>query len=165
MNKKSQPNIAYFLLLAGVILWCFLIIAAPLLANHKFTYSAGFIYYFFSKTCHQLPDRSFTLWGKQFAVCARCTGIYWGFLLGTIIFPFVRGLNHDFTPHRHLFFIALVPLTIDLSLTLFQIWQNTFFTRFVTGLILGCIVPFFIIPGLIYLGKLKGGKKHGIKTG
>lgn len=30
--------------------------------------------------CHQKPERSFFWKGKQFPVCARCTGIYLGYL-------------------------------------------------------------------------------------
>ena len=31
--------------------------------------------------CHQKPERSFFWKGKQFPVCARCTGIYLGYLI------------------------------------------------------------------------------------
>src|SRR4051812_38932852 len=34
--------------------------------------------------CHQRPERSFSLWGTQFPVCARCAGIYAGAALGVI---------------------------------------------------------------------------------
>ena len=34
--------------------------------------------------CHRKPERSFFYKGKQFPVCARCTGM----LLGYILFPF-----------------------------------------------------------------------------
>jgi uncharacterized membrane protein len=34
--------------------------------------------------CHKLPHRSFFFRGKQFPVCARCTGMY----LGYLTFPF-----------------------------------------------------------------------------
>ena len=33
--------------------------------------------------CHRKPERSFFFKGKQFPVCARCTGI----LLGYLVFP------------------------------------------------------------------------------
>src|SRR5918994_6016912 len=35
-----------------------------------FAYAAG------SMICHQLPDRSFFIDGRQLPVCARCTGLY-----------------------------------------------------------------------------------------
>jgi hypothetical protein len=37
-----------------------------------------------SLLCHQRPERSFYLWGAQFPVCARCTGIYLGAALGVL---------------------------------------------------------------------------------
>lgn len=40
--------------------------------------SALTVYAIGSVVCHQLPDRSFHLWGRQLPVCARCTGIYVG---------------------------------------------------------------------------------------
>jgi hypothetical protein len=41
-------------------------------------YAAGSI------VCHQLPQRSFHLWGVQLPVCARCTGIYIGAALASV---------------------------------------------------------------------------------
>jgi len=40
--------------------------------------SALAVYGIGSIVCHQLPDRSFYLWGRQLPVCARCIGIYVG---------------------------------------------------------------------------------------
>lgn len=35
--------------------------------------------------CHQLPERSFTVLGHQFPLCARCTGMYIGAFLGLLV--------------------------------------------------------------------------------
>lgn len=36
--------------------------------------------------CHQLPERSFFYHGKQFPVCARCTGVFVGEIAGITLF-------------------------------------------------------------------------------
>ncbi len=40
---------------------------------------------FFSKLCHQRPDRSFFLFGTQTAVCIRCLGVYGGTVIGSLL--------------------------------------------------------------------------------
>ncbi|MCP1111030.1 DUF2085 domain-containing protein [Ohessyouella blattaphilus] len=40
--------------------------------------------------CHQLPERSFFYKGKQFPVCARCTGVTIGQIIAVIVAVFIR---------------------------------------------------------------------------
>jgi uncharacterized membrane protein len=40
--------------------------------------------------CHQMPDRSFFAHEHQYPLCARCTGMYLGFITG-VIFLLLRG--------------------------------------------------------------------------
>ena len=66
--------------------------------------------------------------------------------------------NTDAPPRKWLF-IAAVPLVIDYSLELFEIWNNTHSSRLLTGGLLGAVAVFYVMPGLIDLGlRLMGGK-------
>lgn len=131
-----------------VALWCVLFILAPYLAHFGFKTHSGIIYIFFSKICHQQADRSFFIYGKQLAVCSRCTAIYLGFFVGTLLQMALSMTKKHLHPSRILLLLAMIPISADLSLTFFGIWENTFFTRFITGTILGSIVSFYIVPGL-----------------
>jgi hypothetical protein len=58
--------------------WVSLILLAPVFKNVGFNSAAASIYQFFSLICHQIAERSFHLFGYQFAVCSRCFGVYFG---------------------------------------------------------------------------------------
>jgi uncharacterized membrane protein len=55
-------------------LWCLSILAAPLLG-------LSWVYEFFSRICHQEPERSWQLFGRSLPVCIRCTSIYIAFTI------------------------------------------------------------------------------------
>src|SRR5260370_42382067 len=109
-----------------------LIISAPLFQSSHPSLAAA-IYKSFGYVCHQIPDRSFHLAGHQFAVCSRCTGLYAGFAVATLIYPLAHSLIRTDTPRRCWLILAAVPLLIDFSLTYFGVWSNTHLTRFSTG--------------------------------
>ena len=68
-----------FLIVSSV--WVVSLIGAPYTAAHsssdRVSYAAAAgVYVLGSIVCHQLPARSFSLWGVQLPVCARCAGLY-----------------------------------------------------------------------------------------
>lgn len=159
-NYSTSLKLYYSIFVIAVTLWCSLIIAAPLLATTEHRFSSGLIYLFFSKICHQIPDRSFFIFGKQLAVCSRCTGLYFGFLSGAIIYPFIFKLNRAWTPSRKYLFLAGIPITIDILIRTFHIAENTFASRLTTGLILGATTVLFMIPGIL---SIKLNKRRPLK--
>ena len=133
---------------ATVALWCFLLVLAPVLAHVEMVAPSGILYLFFSKICHQQASRSFFIFGKQMAVCSRCTALYFGFLFGTLLYPLLQRTMKDLPPPKILLFLAAIPIVLDFSLGGMGIIENTFLTRSITGLMLGSIVSFYIVPGL-----------------
>lgn len=127
------------------------IIGAPLIQSIGHPAFAFKIYRVFSFVCHQIPERSFHLYGNQFAVCSRCTGIYAGIGLATLAYPLTRSLKRTDTPRLIWLFLAAAPLAIDWSLGYFSIWENNQVSRFATGFLLGAAAIFYILPGLIDL--------------
>ena len=127
------------------------IIGAPLIQSSGHPAFAFKIYRAFSFVCHQIPDRSFHLYGNQFAVCSRCTGIYAGIGLATLAYPLTRSLKRTDTPRLIWLFLAAAPLAIDWSLGYFSIWENNHVSRIATGFLLGAAAIFYILPGLIEL--------------
>jgi uncharacterized membrane protein len=148
-DSIKSPRLIYSFFLLLIVIWCSLILVAPLLAKFEHRFSSGLIYFFFSKICHQIPERSFFLFGKQLAVCSRCAGLYFGFLIGAILYLFIYKLKRVTIPSPKYLLIACIPIGIDVFIRTFHIAENTFATRSITGLILGVTSLFFVIPGIL----------------
>jgi len=128
-----------------------MIAGAPLALARGHNVFALALYGAFSHLCHQIPERSFFIAGHQFAVCARCTGLYAGFTVATLCYPLLRSLKRTDMPPLRWLLIAAVPLAIDFSLGFFGLWENTHLSRLLTGALLGSVAVFYVMPGLVDL--------------
>ena len=140
--------------------WVFLILFAPIAEANYLTSISRPIYNFCSYICHQIPERSFHFGNHAFAVCSRCFGIYFGLLLGFAFYPFLRPLEKIEPLSRFWLFLAMIPMAVDWGLGISGIWENTHFSRFITGLILGTACAVFIIPALIEIFNLLSSKRQ-----
>jgi len=123
-----------------------MLIAPPfvsLVENNTHAYSRV-ITQFFSPVCHQLDDRSFHLFGMKFAVCSRCSGIYFGFFLGVLFYPFRSRKN--FSRTVAVWTIGIIPMLTDVALDVFGLHESTLVTRLSTGLLFGIVASIILTP-------------------
>ncbi|HXD33535.1 MAG TPA: DUF2085 domain-containing protein [Pyrinomonadaceae bacterium] len=151
VTADRRPLIIWLTVAAIGVLLMTLIVGAPLARASGHQTFAYAVYGAFGKLCHQMPDRSFFVAGRQFAVCSRCTGLYLGFMVVTLCYPLLRSLRSTDTPPRAWLFLAALPLALDFSLGFLGIWENTHLSRFLTGALLSSVAVFYIIPGLVQL--------------
>ena len=149
--QSRRPLVFWLISVAAVLLLVSLIIIAPVAMANGHTDVALGVYRAFGTFCHQRPDRSYFIDGHKFAVCSRCTGLYFGFALTLLVYPLIRSLRNAATPRLIFLLLAALPLAIDFSLTFLGIWENTHTSRLLTGALLGGAAVFYVVPGLVEL--------------
>lgn len=102
---------------------------------------------FFSKICHQIPERSFFIRGKQLPLCSRCLSMYTSFFVSSVIillnFTFFTSIQFDQMVMVLLFGIS--PLVID-GFTQFKNWRKSNqFLRSLTGILFGFVTAWFSV--------------------
>ena len=139
----------YLIFFSITLLWNVLIVFAPIFNSSTgvLKYVSDFSYSFYSVTCHQLDNRSYHFLGEKYAVCSRCLSIYWSFLVSVIIYPFIKGFNNTKLPSLWFLLVPGFIVFLDAVLDLFDIINNSFMTRSITGALIGFILPFYLIPG------------------
>ncbi|MDH5705244.1 MAG: DUF2085 domain-containing protein [Candidatus Aminicenantes bacterium] len=147
MNRKHRILLVYYLTLGGIIIWLGVIFLAPYLRSQDSSLSA-FVYSVFTPICHQIPFRSFHLFGQPLAVCARCLGIYFGILGGTGLYPLINGFSKLSLPRVRIFIIVSLPMIADAGGNFLHLWLSSHWIRFMTGFLWGLILPFYFIVGV-----------------
>jgi uncharacterized membrane protein len=147
MTDRSRILAVYAAAAAGAVVWVGAILAAPYLwaRGHRL---ALVLYACFSPVCHQIPGRSFWLFGHPLAVCARCFGVYSGILGGLVLYPLIRGFRTIRPPSVRTIVLISAPIAADTAGQFLRLWETGPFGRFGTGFLWGALLPFLFIPAL-----------------
>jgi uncharacterized membrane protein len=158
---------------AVIGLWVALPALAPLLMETGHPRVAQLIYTLFSPLCHQLPERSFFLFGPRLAytlvnlerllgtevplryngspalgykiaVCERDNAVYVAALLAGVLFALVRRRLRPLSIRS--FLLLCVPMTVDGLGQLFGFWDSTWWSRVLTGGLFGAACVWLAYP-------------------
>lgn len=166
MKTKSKILSVYIFCLVGIIIWIGAMFLAPYLRCESLP-SNFFVYAIFSPVCHQIPSRSFHVFGYPLAVCVRCLGIYFGFFVGTALYPILQGFSSLTLPKNRAFLILSFPIVLDTIGNFFHIWSTSNGMRFAIGFLWGIILPFYFILGIadliLHFTQKKGRNKKSLE--
>lgn len=167
MSRLLRWVSAHWLALANLALGVMvgLPILAPVLYHWGYHGPAAFIHTIFSPLCHQIPERSFFLFGPRLtysypelaallgqgivpqrwvgspevgfkmAVCQRDIAVYGAMALAGIVFTGLRTRLRPLSVRQ--FLLLIVPMAIDVGGQFIGLWDSTWLTRLITGALFG----------------------------
>jgi uncharacterized membrane protein len=114
------------------------------LLNSKFLLLFPILKPTYHLVCHQQADKLINIAGVTTLLCARCSGIYIGGLIGAIFL--ILRIKPFRLPTKYLLY-ASIPMFIDVALVLFGVYNYSKPIAFSTGVLLGSV-------GIVYLTDL-----------
>lgn len=99
----------------------------------------------YSNVCHQNPIKSFACNNVPFLVCARCSGIYFGAFISSLILIFYK---HQFNLKTKYLYLLSIPMIVDVTLLTFNIYNYNKFASAFTGFLFGSAVFVYILGGI-----------------
>lgn len=130
----------------AVGVFAFLPFVTPYLVSVDRADLARLIYLAYSTTCHQMPERSWFLFGYPMAYCERNTAIYLAVFLAGLAFA---RTGEDVRPLSLRAYLALIaPMALDGFTQLLGWRESTWALRTLTGGLFGAASVWFLYPHL-----------------
>jgi uncharacterized membrane protein len=118
----------------------FVALAVTIIPDQSHT---GWVCFIFRFLCHQKPERSFFLQGRQVPLCERCLALYLGIWLGGVIFVLSRrksGIPQPWVP-----IAAWIPLLADAITQWLGFRESNAILRVWTGALAGIVLALFVL--------------------
>ncbi|HEX5418255.1 MAG TPA: DUF2085 domain-containing protein [Chloroflexota bacterium] len=132
---------------AALVVFAALPVLAPILAALGYEGISNVIFAVYSLTCHQMPDRSYFLFGHQMAYCERNTAIYLAMAASGL--AYVRLRNRHLRPLPWYWYLTMIfPMALDGFTQLFGWRESTWYLRGITGLLFGVACVWLTFPYL-----------------
>lgn len=129
-----------------VLIWCLGIFSEWLIPfNNKITIALPFLHKTYSLVCHQIKTKLITNGTYETMVCARCTGIYLGSLISSIVLIF---FNFKKSLGIKLLLIFSAPMLLDVFLYTINVYSYSKLIAFSTGLFFGSVGFLYLYNGL-----------------
>lgn len=119
---------------------------APILMANGYSGPANFLYSAYRFTCHQLPSRSYFIFGYQVAYCHRDTAIYVTLFAAFLLFALVRDRIKPLPWQGYVAFIT--PMAVDGLTQLFGLRMSNWQLRTITGALFGLGSAWLALPYL-----------------
>lgn len=132
-GSSKSPNILVLALLC----------VPPTLILVGTAYDVGWIRDLFSALCHQIPDRSFALWGERMVVCSRCTGIWFFLPIGELLLILFAPSRKRMV-HPAIIALFVLPIAVDGLLQELTAYESDNALRLITGALFGGIAGFVL---------------------
>ncbi len=146
-----SKNLRYHILVLA------LLCIPPILILIGTIYDVEWIRNLFSITCHQLPQRSFEIWGNQMVVCSRCTGIWFFLQIGELLLILMAPSRKKII-HPVIIALFVLPIAVDGLLQEITAYESDNVTRLITGSLLGVIAGFVLGIVINRIGNHEGEK-------
>lgn len=119
-------------------------VLAPYLEYRGVGVPARVIHLVYSTVCHQMPERSFFIFGHKMAFCQRDFALYGAILLAGMLYGLLRPRVKP--APLWVAILMAVPMAVDGTGQLLRFWESTWWSRVITGVLFGVALVWLVYP-------------------